>query len=75
MTKEECLQIIKERGYKTKINFFGDRPAVPGDVLIREDAGKYVVVARDERCLEVEFSKKEFDNLSDALENFLSRLS
>jgi hypothetical protein len=71
MTREQVLEIINQEkleGY----NWFNDHDHKPNEIVISEYKNKWLVVTTDERSNEV--SKKEFENLNDALENFIKRL-
>ena len=55
-------------------NFFEDRDDASDEMVIKSISGKYVVYATNERAAKVAEGEREFDNESEALENFVRRL-
>lgn len=71
VNREQAMQIINQEklnGY----NWFDDHDVNPDEIVISENNGKWLVFTTDERANPV--SRKEFENISDALENFIKRL-
>lgn len=71
VNREQALQIINQEklnGY----NCFDDHDSKPDEIVIRESNGKWLVFTADERAKSI--SRKEFENINDALENFIKRL-
>ncbi|MBT2704130.1 hypothetical protein J7E34_12560 [Chryseobacterium sp. ISL-80] len=71
VNREQALQIINQEklnGY----NWFDEHDTKPDEIVISENNGKWLVFTTDERAKSI--SRKEFENINDALENFIKRL-
>ncbi|MFJ7366861.1 Imm59 family immunity protein [Peribacillus frigoritolerans] len=73
MTQQEAKEIIEQEKLK-RYNWFNEHPQRENEVGIRVDGDQWVVYVTDERASEVTGSITEFNNESDALENFIKRL-
>ncbi|MFJ7471237.1 Imm59 family immunity protein [Peribacillus frigoritolerans] len=73
MTQQEAKEIIEQEKLK-RYNWFNEHPQRENEVGIRVDGDKWVVYVTDERASVVTGSITEFNNESDALENFIKRL-
>ncbi|MDO7485879.1 Imm59 family immunity protein [Peribacillus sp. NPDC096622] len=73
MTQQEAKEIIEQEKLK-RYNWFNEHPQRENEVGIRVDGDQWVVYVTDERASVVTGSITEFNNESDALENFIKRL-
>jgi hypothetical protein len=72
MTKEEAKKLIKEEGLK-QINWYGGQNLKENEVGIKYADNQWIVYTTDERASVVTGSITEFDNESEALDNFITR--
>jgi hypothetical protein len=71
VNREQAMEIINQEklsGY----NWFDDHDIKPDEIVISENKGRWLVFTTDERANSV--SRKEFENINEALENFIKRL-
>lgn len=73
MNRDDALLIIKEEELMN-YRFFEDRPYKADEVVIDKKDDKWQVYVTSERCAVWEETMDEYDNESDALEDFIDRL-
>ena len=71
LTIEKAMEIIQEEELKY-FNWYDDHDIKSNEVGIRKKASKWFVYTSDERANPI--SGKEFENESEALDNFIKRL-
>jgi hypothetical protein len=71
LNRERAMEIILQEKL-SRYNWFGDHDIKPDEIVISENRGKWLVFTTDERANSV--TRKEFENINDALENFIKRL-
>lgn len=73
MKRKDAERIIKEEQL-VSYSFFEDRNDASDEMVIREEAGKWIVYATNERASKIIEGEKIFDNEDEALDNFVKRL-
>lgn len=70
MKREEAQAILQREGL-TRYNWYGDHPVAPGEMIIAQEGGRWVVSAADERAAVVDTSVVDFDTEEEALDYFI----
>jgi Immunity protein 59 len=73
MTQQEAKEIIEKENLR-RFNWFDEHPLRENEVGIKVDDNQWTIYVTDERASIVSGSITEFNNESDALDNFIKRL-
>lgn len=72
--KREAAKRIIEAEHLIAYSFFEERADRSDEMVIKNEAGRWVVYATDERASRIAGGERAFDREEDALESFIRRL-
>lgn len=73
MKKEDATRIIKAEQL-VSYSFFEERADSSDEVVIKNEADRWIVYATNERASKISEGERVFDNEGDALDSFIRRL-